>query len=472
MLFNSYTFIFAFLPVTFFVYFYLNHKRLVEAGKGFIVFASLFFYSWWDVVYLPLILSSMLVNYVIGTHLANDDTGKSRVSKKNILIFGVVANVALLGYFKYCDFFISNVNIVLDSNIPLLNLALPLAISFYTFQQITYIVDSYRGQTREYNFLNYAVFVTFFPQLIAGPIVHHSEMMPQFSGIRNKVINYQNITTGMFIFSVGLFKKTVLADTFAVWATNGFDVATTLDFTEAWATSLCYTFQIYFDFSGYMDMATGLALLFNIKLPLNFNSPYKSTSMQDFWNRWHMTLSRFLRQYVYIPLGGNRNGEFLTYTNVFATFLVGGIWHGAGWTFIFWGLLHGLGLAVHRFWNKLGFRMNTVLAWIITFNFINITMLIFRAREPEDAVKVLKGMSGLNGFGGLDSLITFGGDKINTLFTVALFCIACIIIFRKNSNQLAAKFTPKISNIIYMSLLFSLSILSFNRVMEFLYFNF
>lgn len=472
MLFNSYTFIFAFLPVTFFVYFYLNHKRLVNAGKAFLVFASLFFYSWWDIAYLPLILASMLFNFVIGSHLACEPIGRVRISRKTILVIGVLCNLALLGYFKYCDFFISNLNSVFDSNISLLNLALPLAISFYTFQQITYIVDSYRGETKEYNFLNYAVFVTFFPQLIAGPIVHHSEMMPQFSSIRSKVRSYRNITTGIFIFSIGLFKKTVLADTFAVWATNGFDVATSLDFTEAWATSLCYSFQIYFDFSGYMDMAVGLGLLFNIKLPLNFNSPYKATSVQDFWNRWHMTLSRFLRQYVYIPLGGNRGGEFRTYTNVLLTFLVGGIWHGAGWTFIFWGLLHGLGLAVHRFWKQLGFKMNIVLAWIITFNFINITMLIFRAREPEDAIKVLTGMAGLNGMGGIGSLLTFGGDKINTLFTVVLFFVAWGIIFRKNSNQMAARFKPTKSNIIFMSVLFSLSILSFNRVTEFLYFNF
>ena len=312
MLFNSYEFIFAFLPFTFFIYFYFNSKRLTEAAKAFLVFASLFFYSWWNIAYLPIILASMLFNYVVGVSLSKDKE-HSKVTKKNLLILGIIANIALLGYFKYADFFIENVNLVTDGQLSLLHLALPLAISFFTFQQIAYLVDSYRGETKEYDFLNYANFVTFFPQLIAGPIVHHAEMMPQFSKTKNKIKNYRNIAMGLFIFSIGLFKKVVIADTFAVWATAGFDTATTLNFFEAWATSLSYTFQLYFDFSGYTDMAIGAALLFNIKIPINFNSPYKATSIQDFWRRWHITLSRFLRDYLYIPLGGSRGGERRTF---------------------------------------------------------------------------------------------------------------------------------------------------------------
>lgn len=309
MLFNSYEFIFIFLPITFFVYFYLNSKRLTEIAKGFLVFSSLFFYSYWNVVYLPLILISMLFNYVIGNTLSKYDNLNIDIesnsnnslkvkrsisktfSKKSILIFGIVANVSLLGYFKYADFFIENFNLFAGSNVELLHLLLPLAISFFTFQQIAYLVDSYRNETKEYDFLNYALFVTFFPQLIAGPIVHHKEMMPQFANVRNKIKNYKNIALGIFIFSMGLFKKVVIADTFAKWANAGFDVAPTLNFFEAWATSLSYTFQLYFDFSGYTDMAIGIALLFNIKLPINFNSPYKALDIQDFWRRWHITLS-------------------------------------------------------------------------------------------------------------------------------------------------------------------------------------
>ena len=301
-----------------------------------------------------------------------------------------------MGYFKYTDFFIENINLLADGNVPTLDLALPLAISFFTFQQISYLVDSYRQETKEYDFLNYALFVTFFPQLIAGPIVHHKEMMPQFSKTRNKVKNYKNITIGLFIFSIGLFKKVVIADTFSVWATAGFDTATALNLFEAWATSLSYTFQLYFDFSGYADMAIGAALLFNIKLPINFNSPYKATDIQGFWRRWHITLSRFLKDYVYIPLGGNRKGDFRTYNNLLATFIIGGIWHGAGWTFVFWGFLHGIALVIHRAWSKLGFKLWTWLAWLITFNFINISWVFFRAKEWGDAVKVLGGMIGIS----------------------------------------------------------------------------
>ncbi len=205
--------------------------------------------------------------------------------------------------------------------------------------------------------------------------------MPQFASSWNKVKNYRNIALGLFIFSIGLFKKVVIADTFAVWATQGFDVATALTFFEAWATSLSYTFQLYFDFSGYTDMAIGAALLFNIKLPINFDSPCKATDIQDFWRRWHITLSRFLRDYIYIPLGGNRAGSFRTYTNLMATFILGGLWHGAGWTFVFWGFLHGLALVIHRIWHSLGFRLYAWLAWFITFNFVNISWVFFRAKE-------------------------------------------------------------------------------------------
>ena len=486
MLFNSYEFIFFFLPLTFFIYFYLNKKRLTEVSKGFLVFASLFFYSWWNIAYLPLILVSMLFNYVLGNQLSKYGQKKKRCcSRKALLAFGITVNLALLGYFKYSDFFIENLNTVFDTDISLLHLALPLAISFYTFQQIAYLVDSYRSETKEYDFLNYAVFVTFFPQLIAGPIVHHSEMMPQFANIRNKVINYRNIALGLFIFSMGLFKKVVIADTFAVWATNGFDVADKLEMIEAWAASLSYTFQLYFDFSGYTDMAIGIALLFNITLPINFNSPYKATSIQDFWRRWHMTLSRFLKDYVYIPLGGNRKGEARTYFNLFLTFLLGGIWHGAGWTFVFWGALHGVALMIHRAWHKLGMKLPTLLAWFITFNFVNIAWVFFRAKEWDDALKVLHGMF----FGkvvlpaALASKLPFlkqlgvefgswiNGIKGDPLTILWLFAGFGLVVAFKNSMELRSSFKP---NSFYMisTILFFLSIFILYRKSEFIYFNF
>ncbi|HIP01981.1 MAG TPA: MBOAT family protein [Campylobacterales bacterium] len=471
MLFNSYVFIFAFLPITFFVYFYLNSKRLTEGSKAFLVLSSLFFYSWWNIAYLPIILVSMLFNYVVGVSLSKDKE-HTRVSKKVLLSIGVIVNVALLGYFKYADFLIENVNLTIDGNIPLLHLALPLAISFFTFQQIAYLVDSYRGETKEYDFLNYANFVTFFPQLIAGPIVHHAEMMPQFANVRNKLMNYKNIAMGLFIFSIGLFKKVVIADTFAVWATNGFDVAKHLNFFEAWATSLSYTFQLYFDFSGYTDMAIGAALLFNIKLPINFNSPYKATDIQDFWRRWHITLSRFLKDYIYIPLGGNRKGSFRTYNNLMATFIIGGLWHGAGWTFIFWGFMHGAALVVHRAWNSFGFKMNMVIGWFITFNFINISWVFFRAKEWDDALKVLEGMFfGKIVFSTSASVLlnAISGSRWTVVWLVGIFIIT---LFTKNTMQYADGI--KISNklMLYAAVLFTVGILSLNKVSEFLYFNF
>jgi alginate O-acetyltransferase complex protein AlgI len=475
LLFNSYEFIFAFLPITFFIYFYLNHKRLTEASKVFLVVSSLFFYSWWNPVYLPLILVSMVFNYVIGTSLTKDEEHK-KVSKlanavsrreklprkKQLLTIGIVGNIGLLGYFKYSDFFIGNFNLAFGSDIPLLHLALPLAISFFTFQQIAYLVDSYRQETKEYDFLNYAVFVTFFPQLIAGPIVHHKEMMPQFANARNKVKNYKNIALGLFIFSIGLFKKVVIADTFAVWATAGFDTATTLNLFEAWATSLSYTFQLYFDFSGYTDMAIGAALLFNIRLPINFNSPYKATNIQDFWRRWHITLSRFLKDYVYIPLGGNRKGNFRTYNNLMATFIIGGIWHGAGWTFVFWGFLHGIALFIHRAWSSLGFKLWTWLAWLITFNFVNIAWIFFRAKDWDDAIKVLSGMIGLGILGDID---------IKKSISWILVSFIIVLLFN-NSHYLKETFKTNILSLVFVFLLIIFSLGKLNEFSQFLYFNF
>ena len=489
MLFNSYEFIFSFLPITFFVYFYLNNKRFTVAAKAFLVFSSLFFYSWWNIAYLPLILISILFNYVIGKNLL--DSKKLiigiKFSKKSVLIFGIVCNILLLGYFKYVDFFIENFNFISDSNIDLLQLLLPLAISFFTFQQIAYLVDSYKQETKEYDFLNYALFVTFFPQLIAGPIVHHKEMMPQFATLKNKVKNYKNISLGIFVFSIGLFKKVVIADTFAIWANKGFDVAQTLNLFEAWATSLSYTFQLYFDFSGYTDMAIGIALLFNIKLPINFNSPYKALNIQDFWRRWHITLSRFLRDYIYIPLGGNKKGNFRTYSNLMVTFIIGGFWHGAGWTFLLWGFLHGLALSIHRLWQGLGLKMWTWLAWFITFNFLNITWVFFRAKEWDDAIKVLGGMFGSNGiviakkfesmmlflteYGAVFSEVTLhiGGGSESFIWLVFAFIIS---LYLKNSIELLSKFKNNYYYLIFTVLVLLISILNLHKKSEFLYFNF
>ncbi|NOR55882.1 MAG: MBOAT family protein [Sulfurovum sp.] len=485
MLFNSQEFIFLFLPITFFLYFFLLQKRLITGAKGLLVFSSLFFYSWWNIAYLPIILTSMLFNYTMGNSL-NENFSKVKVSKKFLLGIGIIANLVLLGYFKYMDFFIENFNALFDGNIPMLHLALPLAISFFTFQQIAYLVDSYRAETKEYDFLNYSLFVTFFPQLIAGPIVHHKEMMPQFASKWNLVKNYKNIALGIFIFSIGLFKKVMIADHFAGWASAGFDKAETLTLIEGWVTSLSYTFQLYFDFSGYTDMAIGIALLFNIKLPINFNSPYKAKDIQDFWRRWHITLSRFLRDYIYIPLGGNRNGSFRTYSNLMATFILGGLWHGAGWTFIFWGFLHGAALVIHRTWKNLGFTMHAVLAWFITFNFINISWVFFRAKEWDDAIKVLKSMCGMSGIEFSSKYaeklsflneygVTFGewlhhihGNKSVSWVIIGVL----VVVFAKNSMEITKSFKPNKWYFIFMALILLSALSNISKFSEFLYFNF
>lgn len=484
MLFNSYAFIFLFLPLTLSVYFYLNSKRLLRGGLVFLVFASLFFYSWWNIIYLPLILSSIVYNFMIGSCLSKTLQDQR---KKICLTLGISANLALLGYFKYTDFFFENINYALSWHIPLPHFILPLGISFFTFTQIAYLVDCYKHKVKEYDFLRYTLFVTFFPHLLAGPILHHSEMMPQFSSLRHKKLNYKNISIGLVLFSIGLFKKTVIADTFAVWANAGFDTLSILTLFEAWATSLSYTFQLYFDFSGYTDMAIGVSLFFNIKLPINFNSPYKALNIQDFWRRWHITLSRFLKDYIYIPLGGNRHSTTTTYMNLFITFLLGGIWHGAGWTFVFWGILHGLALMLHRLWQSFHCELNRYLAWFITFNFINFSWIFFRAKQWDDAIKVIQGMLGFNGI-----LIDKGLE--NFFLKLALFpfhagrmfdnipqgngslkwilAALCISVFFKNSNELALMFKPRKLTAFLVSLLFVYGLFNTTKISQFLYFNF
>jgi len=491
MLFNSYEFIFAFLPISFFVYFYLNSKRLTTAAKAWLVFTSLFFYSWWNIMYLPLILISILFNYTItNTMIEYDKSRRKYFSKKSLLHAGLLFNIGLLVYFKYMDFFISNTNTISGSDIELLHLALPLAISFFTLQQIAFLIDSYEGLVKEKNFLDYTIFVTFFPQLIAGPIVHHKEMMPQFANVRNKVKNYKNIAIGLFIFSIGLFKKVVIADTFAVWATQGFDVATTLNLFEAWVTSLSYTFQLYFDFSGYTDMAIGAALLFNIKLPINFNSPYKATGMIDFWQRWHITLSNFITTYIYTPIV--RSFDRLTFHKaMFATvitFLIAGLWHGASWMFIIFGGLHGLGLIINHYWKKRKIKLNVVLAWFITFNFVNITFVFFRAKEWDDAVKVLGSMFSLDNivlpnflasklaslskygieFGALATNLSAAGKD---LIIWLLIGFILILVF-KNSMDKLKLFKPSAINSFVFIMAFTISLYKLSGYSEFLYFRF
>ncbi|WP_243299874.1 MBOAT family O-acyltransferase [Bacillus litorisediminis] len=480
MIFNSFEFIFLFLPIVFIVY-YLFNKVNFTISKVWLLFASLFFYGYWNPKYLPLILVSLVVNFAIGSYLSRRNIHSFR---KTILTIGIVFNVCLLGYYKYYDFFVENVNSFFGTSLPVLHLLLPLAISFYTFQQIAYLVDSYRRETENYNFLNYGIFVTFFPQLIAGPIVHHSDVIPQFEDRKNRKINYENISLGLFIFAIGLFKKVVIADTFAIWANKGYAMTESLTFLDSWATALAYTFQLYFDFSGYSDMAIGLGLLFNIKLPINFNSPYKALDIQDFWRRWHITLSGFLTKYIYIPLGGNRKGTARTYINIFIIFFISGIWHGAGWTFILWGTLHGLASIITRLWKKSGFKLNKWVAWFITFQFVNATWVFFRAPSISEALNVLKAMVGLNGIYISREFKVYLTDissvhfyefpiEQSLVYIFSSLLIGMIIAFlMKNSIELTKNMKPNWFNVAFTSALLLYCFTQLLNVSEFLYFNF
>ena len=347
MAFNSYYYIIFFLPVVA-VYLILSKSSYVSTGKAWLVLVSLYFYGFMNFFYVPLLLCSIIANYVFGILL--DGNTKRRFSRRLVLCLGISFNLVLLMYFKYTNFLILNINEFFKAHISTLQLILPLAISFFTFQQISYLVDKYKGELNGDPFLDYCLFVTFFPKLIAGPIVCYNEIMPQFSLFRNKIFTYKNLSYGIFLVSIGLFKKSVIADSFGIYADRGFAITDSLSFCEAWVASLSYTLQIYFDFSGYTDIALGSAYFFNIKLPINFDSPYKSLNMQEFWRRWHITLGQWLMKYLYIPLGGSHCSTLRTYFNLFITFILCGIWHGAGWTFLAWGGMHGLGIIVCRRW--------------------------------------------------------------------------------------------------------------------------
>ena len=407
MLFNSYAFIFFYLPVILLGFFWIAGFSHTYAA-GWLALASLFFYGYWNPAYVGLLLLSITCNYSFGTWIAKaglriKDQGSR---KKHLLIVAIAANLSLLAYYKYANFFVGNMDTLLGTDWNLTNIILPLGISFFTFTQIAFLVDTYRGEVKEYNFVHYVLFVTYFPHLIAGPILHHKEMMPQFARRATYQINWENIATGLMLFTLGLCKKTLWADPIAAYSDGifgGVMIGMTPTIYEAWCGALAYTLQIYFDFSGYTDMALGIALMFNIRLPINFDSPYKSTSIIEFWRRWHMTLSRFLRDYLYFPLGGNRKGKSRRYINLMATMVLGGLWHGAGWTYVIWGALHGAYLAINHFWKALLPEQRWLPVWLgnltgglLTFVAVMIAWVVFRAPNMTDATVMLKAMFGLN----------------------------------------------------------------------------
>jgi alginate O-acetyltransferase complex protein AlgI len=509
MLFNSYFFIFVFCPVTLAVYFLLGYAKKYRWSILWLIFASLFFYGWWNPAYLPLILLSITVNYWSGVGI-NVARRKSLRHAKAFLTGGVIFNLLLLGYYKYANFFVHTADRLFGLNWEIAHIFLPLGISFFTFTQIAYLVDAYHGVTNAYDFFYYAAFVTFFPHLIAGPIVAYRRLMPQFAVPANYLCRAEHLADGLSMFSFGLAKKVIIADGLAPASSSIFDQLAPgghVPLLLAWFGALAYTFQLYFDFSGYSDMAIGLARMFNIQFPLNFNSPYKAVDIADFWRRWHMTLSHFLRNHLYIPLGGNRKGEPRRYLNLMITMLLGGLWHGAGWTFVFWGGLHGLYLVIHRFWEyavkDVGWmrsRLPNFLGRLVTFLAVVIAWVFFRANNFKQATVMLLGMMGVHGLGLPFSLAVlfqkFGlaknvvcaawslvPDLASAMGMLAL--AAAIAFFAPNNNEifrLAEKDAAPVSEPRYWhstvdwglvsAAIMIFSILHLNSLSEFLYFRF
>lgn len=400
MLFNSYVFLLLFLPVTAAGFFLIGRRSHVLAA-GWLAAASLFFYGWWDYRYLPLLLTSIVFNYTFAMHLR-----PGRHARRKLLLAAAIGiNLALLVYYKYAGLFAASFSALAGTPEIVLHIVLPIGISFFTFTQIAFLVDTYQGKVVEGRFIHYLLFVTYFPHLIAGPVLHHKEMMPQFAEPRIYRFSSRDLAVGATIFCIGLAKKVLIADNIAPYAAPLFDHPVTPSLLIAWSGVLAYAFQLYFDFSGYSDMAIGLSRMFGVRLPLNFDSPYKSQNIAEFWRKWHMTLSRFLRDYLYIPLGGNRHGPARRYANLMATMVLGGLWHGAGWNFVVWGFLHGLYLTVQQLWAAAATALNLPVrsvAWkfvatVITFAAVCVAWVFFRAPDMATALTILKGMSG--GFG-------------------------------------------------------------------------
>ena len=493
MLFNSYEFIFLFLPVTLLVFFKLGqyNQRLAAAW---LAAASLFFYAWWNPVFVGLLLASITFNYGIGMAIVRQIDRQSEARKQWALLIGVAANLVLLGYFKYFNFFVTSLNTGLGTDFAVENIILPLGISFFTFTQIAFLVDASRGLVREFNFIHYILFVTYFPHLIAGPVLHHKEMMPQFDKPQTYRLNYECLSVGLTIFSIGLFKKVMLADEMIKYVKPAFEATAhgqAVTFKEAWGAALSYSLQLYFDFSGYSDMAIGLSRMFGVKLPLNFNSPYKAVNIIDFWRRWHMTLSRFLRDYLYISLGGNRKGPIRRHINLLLTMLLGGLWHGAGWTFVIWGGLHGVYLIFNHAWRSLRQKLGQDLeksTWpgrlvsgFVTFVAVVFAWVFFRAENLQAGLAMTQSMLGINGF-------SFQGHfRLNTI--ASMLFIAWVM---PNTQQIMAKFDPALPiratefgsapqwlqwrpNWVWLVLIFTMAYLSLSqgdKISDFLYFQF
>ena len=481
MVFSSFDFLFIFLPLALGIYHIARRLFVARTAFAILVVLSLIFYAYWKIEYLFVILASIGFNYLWCKWMA----AAPDQHRRKILLTGIGFNVLVLFVFKYLGFTIENVNEVTGAAIPIVKLALPLGISFFTFQQIAFLVDRYVERRGPGNFIEYALFVTFFPQLIAGPIVHHAEMMPQFNDPVESRPTWDKVSLGFFIFSIGFAKKVLIADKLAPVVNRGFDPDNTfMTMQDAWLSMLSYTMQLLFDFSGYAAMAIGIGLFFGIRLPINFDAPYQATSIQDFWRRWHITLSRFLRDYIYIPLGGGRVAEWKIYRNLFLTFLIGGIWHGAGWTFFVWGAAHGVATVIHRYWTKkVPFQLPGYMGWLVTFLFVNIAWVFFRAPDFPTAIRIIESLTFLDSLNPLVSGFQGAVLQLNleqafpvtkpTLYQICTLVAATVIALKAPSvGRAATQFKGRPIMAVMAAVLFILSVSQMESVNEFLYFDF
>ena len=483
MLFNSYIFILIFLPLALLGYFGLN-KISEKLAKLFLLGMSLWFYGYFHFSYLLILVTSIVINYFFGRILRRSS---GKILGRVTLAFAIVANVGILFCFKYLDFTVKNINLLFGTAFPIMDILLPLGISFYTFQQLSYVIDCYKKKIPEYSFVDYSAYVSFFPQLIAGPIVLHNEFIPQIEDKSAKRFNAENMTTGIMLFVVGLFKKVEIAGSFGRIADWGFLNVGCMTCLDTWVVMLSYTFQIYFDFSAYSEMAMGIGKMFNIDLPRNFDSPYSAKTVTEFWKRWHMTLTRFLRTYIYYPLGGNRKGIGRTYLNVLIVFLVSGIWHGANWTFLLWGGLHGLVCVVERIIDKKNVltteknRFIAVIRWCLTFLFLNITWLLFRAQSVTQWTALIKRLITPDGrfitiLIGDDYYLLMQKMHINNFWglfvSVIVSAVISIILQIRKKTALEFSYKRNVLSLIIVVGLFLICMVSVSQESAFLYFNF
>lgn len=475
MIFASYRFIYFFvIVITGFII--LNKFKLYFVAELWLVLSSFYFYAQGSMAFSPFFIATIFFNYIVGSMIIQQDGEYATRNRKFLLAIGLTENILLLGYFKYTDFFISNYNLITNQAIPLRNILLPIGISFFTFQLIAYLVDCYRGETKEYTVINYLLFITFFPQLIVGPIVHHKDIVPQFETGKQFTLNMRNIMLGILIFSIGCSKKLLLADPLTNYAQDFFQNVYVGGIYKTWTSVLAYTISYYFDLSGYADMAIGLALFFNIKLPQNFNSPYKARNFKDYWRRWHMSLSKFLSAYVFRNVYKKGDGSFKFYLAVMITFFVSGFWHGAGWRFVLWGIINGIFVCAANFMTRRKWRLPFALAWLLTFAGVVAARVIFVSYSVKDALYVYKSMFNFREFDGMNLAGILSGARnfiVFNLYAVVILIIGMsIVFFGRNTDEITHNFSPKLKYAVAAGILLTMSFFQMSNVTKFLYFQF